>query len=76
MALSQTTKRWYRSKTVWFNILTIGGAVLDGLLGLLPTVQPLVDPTVYPWVMLSVGAVNVVLRAITTGPIDWEGDDV
>ena len=64
-------KQWYRSKTVWFNILTIGGAVLDGVLGLMPSVQSFMAPEVYPFVMLAVGVVNVVLRAATTGPIDW-----
>ena len=67
-------KQWYQSKTVWFNILTIGGAVLDGFLGLMPTVQPFVSPEVYPFVMLAVGLVNVLLRAVTTGPIDWKED--
>lgn len=71
---SLRTKAWYRSKTVWFNILTIGGAMVDGLLGLMPMVEPLVAPGVYPMVMLAVGIVNMVLRAITNGPIDWKDD--
>ncbi len=74
MASSQT-KAWYRSKMVWFNILTIGGAMVDGLLGLMPMVEPLVAPGVYPLVMLAVGVVNMVLRAVTNGPIDWKGED-
>lgn len=68
------SKRWYRSKTEWFNILVIGGAMVDGLIGLMPMVQPVVSPEVYPFVMLAIGLVNVVLRAITTGPIDWKDD--
>ena len=74
MASSQT-KAWYQSKTAWFNILTIGGALLDGMLGLMPSVQPFVSPTVYPFVMLAIGAVNMTLRVVTTGPIDWKGDE-
>ena len=66
------SKPWYKSKTVWFNILTIGGAFMDGLLGLMPTVQPLVAPEVWPLVMLIVGLVNMFLRVVTTGPIDWK----
>jgi hypothetical protein len=76
MALSQTTKCWYRSKTVWFNILTIGGAAVDGLIGLMPLVQPVIPVGYYPWIMFTVGLINVGLRAVTDGPIDWEGDDV
>jgi hypothetical protein len=70
MALSQT-KPFFQSKTFWFNFLTIGGVALDGLLGLLPVAQTVIPLTAYPWVMLAVGFVNIVLRAITTGPIDW-----
>ena len=68
------SKRWYHSKTVWFNILTIGGAMVDGFLGLMPMVQPFVSPEVYPFVMLAIGAVNMILRVVTTGPIDWKDD--
>ena len=72
MALSQiTSKPWFTSKTVWFNILTIGGVALDALVGIMPLVQPVIPLTVYPWIMFGVGVVNIVLRAITTGPIDW-----
>lgn len=74
MASSPTCKPWFKSKTVWFNILTIGGAVVDGFLGLMPMAQSLLAPEVYPFVMLAVGTVNVALRAITTGPIDWKSD--
>lgn len=72
MASSPTTKSWYQSKTIWFNILTIGGAVMDGVLGLLPTVQPLIAPEVYPLVLFTLGVVNVILRAITTSGIGWQ----
>ena len=64
-------KPWYKSKTVWFNFLTIGGAALDGLVGLLPVVQPVIPLELYPWVMFGVGLVNVVLRAVSSSSIDW-----
>ena len=76
MASSLTTKGWYRSKTVWFNILTIGGAFADGLIGLMPMIEPQIAVEVYPFIMLAIGLVNLVLRTITTGPIDWEDEDV
>lgn len=64
-------KPWYKSKTVWFNILTIAGAVAGGAGGFLPALGPVVSPAVYQWVLFGVGFVNVALRAITTGPIEW-----
>lgn len=67
-------KPWYKSKTVWFNILTISGAVLGGAGGFLPALGPVVSPVVYQWVLFGVGFTNVVLRAITTGPIKWQSD--
>lgn len=67
-------KPWYKSKTVWFNILTIGGAVLGGAGGFLPALGPVVSPAVYQWTLFGVGFLNVVLRAITTGPIKWKED--
>lgn len=74
MASSPTTKPWYKSKVVWFNLLTIGGAAVDGVLGLMPSIQPLISLEVYPLVMFTLGVVNVLLRAVTTSGIDWTSD--
>jgi hypothetical protein len=63
-------KPWYKSKTVWFNIITIGGAVAAGVVGLVPALQPLLTPNVYAMTMFIVGTVNIVLRAITDTVID------
>lgn len=49
-------KPFYKSKTFWFNALSIGGAVT----GLVPVT---VATTV------AAGAINVGLRAITTEPV-------
>lgn len=68
-------KPWYKSKTVWFNILTVGGAAAAGVLGLVPTLQPLLTPQTYQLVLFAVGAINVVLRSITETPIGWDDDD-
>ena len=68
-------KPWYRSRTVWFNILTIGGAVMGGVVGLLPTIEPLFTPMAYMLTLFVVGVGNVVLRALTSGPIDWKDED-
>ena len=68
-------KPWYKSKTVWFNILTIGGAVLSGVAGLLPTIEIYMTPKVYTFVIFVMGGVNVLLRALTTGPINWSNHE-
>ena len=67
-------KPWYRSKTVWFNVLTIGAAIASGLGGALPALGPVLAVETYQILLFSVGALNVALRAITTGPIDWKGN--
>lgn len=64
-------KAWYKSKTVWFNILTIGGAVAAGLGGLLPNLAPFLSESEYQLLLFVVGLSNVLLRAVTNGPINW-----
>lgn len=66
------TKPWYKSKTIWFNILTIGGAVAAGVVGVVPTLQPLLSPEAYSITLFVVGMVNVVLRAITTEGLSYD----
>ena len=61
----EVKKPWWKSKTIWFNVLTIGGAVATGLVGLLPTVQPLMSPAVYSVILMVVSTVNIILRAVT-----------
>lgn len=61
----QECKPWYKSKTVWFNIVSILGALVDGLVGMLYMVEPFIAPGLYPFVMLAVGLINILLRAIS-----------
>lgn len=68
-------KPWYKSKTVWFNILTVGGAVAAGLGGSLPALGPVLPVETYQILLFVIGSVNVALRAITNGPINWKEDD-
>lgn len=72
-ALTSTKKPWYKSKTVWFNIVTVGGAVATGTVGLLPTVQFLFTPQVYAITFAVVGVANIFLRSISDGSI-WFTD--
>ncbi len=77
-------KPWYASKTVWFNVFLVVGPTIDALVGLLYTVEPFITPGVYPFVVLGIGLVNVLLRTITTQALtakkeaDWRAgrDDV
>jgi hypothetical protein len=62
-------KKWYKSKTMWFNLAIVGGAAVDAAVGLLPTVESLVQQEVYAIVFFVTGVVNVALRAITTNGI-------
>ena len=48
---------------------------MGGVVGLLPTIEPLFTPVAYMLTLFVVGVGNVVLRALTTGPIDWKDED-
>ena len=55
------TKKWYKSKTVWFNILNAIAAfgamiVGDGIIN---------DPVTLKYILLVVAAINVALRLVT-----------
>jgi len=60
-------KPWYKSKTVWFNVLVTASTVLSGVVGFIPST--------YAGAIVAVNVANVVLRAITNGPINWNEDD-
>ena len=60
-------KPWYKSKTVWFNALVTGSMILTGVVGLLPST--------YAGAIVAINVANVVLRALTSGPINWSEDD-
>ena len=62
-------KRWYQSKTMWFNLAIVGGAAVDAAVGLLPTVESLIPVGVYSIVFFIVGIANMALRAITVNGI-------
>lgn len=58
-------KKWYKSKTVWVNALT----VVAGLAPLLSNWTAVMSPTWYAVGLTVVGAANLGLRALTTQPI-------
>jgi len=58
-------KPWFKSKTVWFNIIAILGTTVDGFVGMLYLIEPFIAPGAYPFIMLAVGLINILLRAIS-----------
>lgn len=59
-------KKWYKSKTVWFNIATALIAVLTGLSSVLPILSPIVSEIVMAYILFGVGSINVILRAVSS----------
>ena len=56
-------KKWYKSKTLWFNILVAMGAAVETSLTL---IQGYFDPRVFLALIGLTAGVNVVLRFLTT----------
>lgn len=72
---SKECKPWYTSKTMWFNFALILTAALDGFASIVYLYEPFIAPQVYPLVLLFIGTVNVILRAITTTGVGKQSDD-
>ena len=56
-------KKWYKSKTLWFNILVAMGTAIEASLTL---IQGYFDPRVFLALIGLTAGVNVMLRFITT----------
>lgn len=56
-------KKWYASKTLWFNILVAIGTAVEASLTL---IQGYFDPRVFLALIGLTAGVNVVLRFLTT----------
>jgi hypothetical protein len=56
-------KPWWRSKTLWFNVLVAIGTAVEAYISVL---QYNFDPRVYLMIVGAVAGVNVVLRFIST----------
>ena len=59
-------KRWYKSKTIWFNALA---GVLIAIESVFHVLQDILGPTAYPLALVLVVVVNGFLRVITTQEI-------
>jgi len=61
--VDEHTKKWWKSKTLWFNVLVAVGTAIEASLSV---VQGEFDPKVYLGIVGLVAGVNVVLRVIST----------
>jgi hypothetical protein len=59
-------KKWYQSKTVWFNVLIAMGAAIEASLNI---VEGYFDPKIYFGLVVLIAGVNVVLRCISASAI-------
>lgn len=55
-------KKWYTSKTIWANVLTLVGTVVLTVTGVAIPVEI---------VTMTLGAINVGLRIVTKEEISW-----
>jgi hypothetical protein len=58
-------KKFYESKTLWFNVITVLLAVLA-----LPELVSLIPEDSMPYIALANGIGNMILRFLTTQPIE------
>lgn len=62
--MTQNSKPWYKSKTVWINILTMIVALLT-----VPEIGSVVPESAMPYILLITAYANIFLRFITDQPI-------
>lgn len=64
-SMLEVAKPWYKSKTMWLNILSGAVFFTEGLSSVLSGMAPLLGPAL-PWVVFVVALLNLFLRSITT----------
>ena len=67
--MEMTSKSWYKSKTIWFNLISSAVVFTDGMSNLLTGMYDVIPADAYPWYMFSVGMVNLFLRSITSSSL-------
>lgn len=65
------SKSIFRSKTLWFNALTLLPLMVDAVATNMALLQPVVPAKWYPLIALGVGVGNVWLRVVTTQAIEF-----
>ncbi len=62
-------KPWWKSKTVWFNVVATIPPLIDATASNLGLMQPIVPPESYPYIALIFTVVNLWLRSITNSQL-------
>lgn len=63
------SKVWYKSKTIWTNVVIVLIAVL-----MLATEQLGLSPEAVQWILFLAGVLGIVLRALTDQPITTKSE--
>lgn len=63
---TEVSKRWWRSRTVWFNVAVAVFASLELSLGVL---QPVLSANWFVLISVAVPIINIMLRSVTTMPL-------
>ena len=65
-------KKWYRSKTIWFNLATLVGSIAAVGLQYVGRLDLTTEQQLYAAICLTavVNVANLILRKITTGGIE------
>lgn len=58
------SKKWYQSKTVWFNVFSILAQIIAFLTG------SITNPNILAYLMVAQSIVNLILRKVTVQPIN------
>jgi len=66
----KSNKKWYQSKTVWFNVASVIIAVTAGLGEFLPILGPVISQQLMTYFIFGAGIVNLILRKLTTTGIE------
>jgi hypothetical protein len=63
MGIYKQEKKWYTSKTLWVNLLSILAILAQTYAG-----NDIVSPEIQAALL---GIINVILRGVTKGPVKW-----
>lgn len=65
-AVVVAAKPWWKSKTLWLNLI---GAALIALEAQFSLLQPYLPGSVYAWIATALTVANAILRVITAAPL-------
>ncbi len=63
-------KKWYKSKTVWFNVAVGATAFFSALPGMLAILTPVLTIGMMKYILFSVAVINYFLRRVTTTGVE------